>query len=449
MRKLFLMAMAAVMLLSGCAPAAVQAPSQALLAQANYPEMSPYPNEMAYVDEKTGIFDDAEFSKVYERWREDRLNQYDQPEGYADGLTDYFRTSIPEFLGTGDGNAVCSPLNVYMALAMLAEATCGDSRQQILELLNSGSIEELRTQAGHVWNAHYCADGGTASVLANSLWLNEGILYNKDTVQTLADSYYTSVYQGELGSEEMDQLLRDWLNEQTGGLLEEQAQSIRMDPQTVLTLASTIYYRVKWASEFNESSNTEGIFHAPGGDTDVTYMNKTLNYGPYFWGEDYAAAYLSLEDGGRMWLILPDEGLTPADILESGKALDMILSDPDGYENRKSLRVNLSIPKFDIAADVKLNDALRVLGITEVFGDGADFSPILPETDAFLSSAQHAARVAIDEEGITAAAYTVMMAAGASMPPEDEVDFILDRPFLFVITSRDGLPLFAGTVNEP
>ena len=35
---------------------------------------------------------------------------------------------------------------------------------------------------------------------------------------------------------------------------------------------------------------------------------------------------------------------------------------------------------------------------------------------------------------------------GAGMPPEEEVDFVLDRPFLFLVTARDGSILFAGTV---
>ncbi len=47
-----------------------------------------------------------------------------------------------------------------------------------------------------------------------------------------------------------------------------------------------------------------------------------------------------------------------------------------------------------------------------------------------------------------AAAYTVMMMAGAAMPPKDEVDFTLDRPFLFVVTGADSLPLFVGIVNS-
>ena len=33
--------------------------------------------------------------------------------------------------------------------------------------------------------------------------------------------------------------------------------------------------------------------------------------------------------------------------------------------------------------------------------------------------------------------------------PEEEVDFVLDRPFLFAITGVDRLPLFVGVVNQP
>ena len=50
---------------------------------------------------------------------------------------------------------------------------------------------------------------------------------------------------------------------------------------------------------------------------------------------------------------------------------------------------------------------------------------------------------------MTAAAYTVMMEAGAAEPPDEEIDFTLDRPFVFAITSQDGLPLFIGIVNTP
>ena len=55
------------------------------------------------------------------------------------------------------------------------------------------------------------------------------------------------------------------------------------------------------------------------------------------------------------------------------------------------------------------------------------------------SQVKHDARVTIDEKGCTATAYTVMMMAGAGRPPEDEVNFVLDKPFLFAITNRSQL----------
>ena len=422
------------------------ASAQGLIAAPEYPEMAPYPDESKYYESN----DWDSFDKEYDAWQSDRKAQRDQPAGYADSLDNYFRTGIPTLLsGSGEENAVCSPLNIYMALAMLAETTGGTSRQQILDVLGADSIESLRTQAGRVWNAHYMADSASTSVLANSLWLKTGLQYNMNTVQTLADSYYASVFQGDLGSDEMNKLLQDWLNEQTGGLLEEQVQNIQMPQETILALASTIYFRAKWSDEFYEDSNTEDVFHAPSGDQTVTYMNRSLTYGPYFWGEDYGAVYLDLEDGSSMWLILPDEGCTPEDILASGHAMDMILSDPGTYENSKSMMVHLSLPKFDVAADMKLNEKLQTLGITDAFSSNADFSAILPNDEAYLDTASHAARVKIDEEGVEAAAYTVMMACGAALPPEEEIDFVLNRPFLFVIVSHDNLPLFAGIVNQP
>lgn len=424
--------------------------AQARLAVPRYPQMSPYPDESKYMESN----DWDAFNLEYNAWREDILAQRDQPQGYADSLSACFSASIPALLRECENsNTVCSPLNIYMALAMLAEITDGTSRQQILDALNAPSPEALRALAGQVWNAHYLDDGASATVLANSLWLDEGIRFNADTVRTLADGYYASVFQGDLGSDGMNGLLQDWLNTQTRGLLQEQAQNMALEPETVLALASTICYRAKWTTRFSESKNTEDIFHSPSGEMTATFLHRTMNTGSYFWGADFSATYLTLEDGSKMWLILPDEGYTPADILESGEALALPLSrDYSSSENVVCIKINLSLPKFDVSGEPDLKSSLEALGITDVFRqDTADFSPILSDVNGpcWLDSISHAARVKIDEEGVEAAAYTVMSVTGNAMPPEDEVDFTLDRPFLFVITSHDNLPLFAGVVNEP
>ncbi len=383
-------------------------------------------------------------------WQESMAVQYDQPDGYADSLGTFFKESIPAFLAAAKGeNAVCSPVNVYMALAMLAECAEGTSRQQILALMGADSIEELRQQASYVWNAHYRDDGYVKLLLGNSLWLDEAYTFRENTVNILAESHYASVFRGDLGSEKMNESLRDWINEQTGGLLKDQTADLALDPSTVLALASTIEYRVNWSSQFDEERNTKAPFHAAGGDVTATYMNQTST-GTYYWGENFCATSLRLEDSSTMWLILPDEGVTPAEILEQGTATELVMGNRDVVSS-KSVRINLSLPKFDVSSNANLVDAISGMGVTEIFSDRtADLTGIAADgSRPYVSEIEHAARVLIDENGVEGAAYTVIMAPEGAIPPKDEVDFVPDRPFLFVITSRDGLPLFTGTMAAP
>ena len=121
-------------------------------------------------------------------------------------------------------------------------------------------------------------------------------------------------------------------------------------------------------------------------------------------------------------------------------------------ENRKNnqyLKVNRSIPKFDIASELDLVGGLQNLGVTDIFSfEASDFTPLTNDTDVAISKATHGARVMIDEEGCKAVAFTALEYAGSPPPPDEIVDFVLDRPFIFVITSQTDLPLFVGIVNN-
>lgn len=420
-------------------PPDIVVPLTPLVAQPTYPQMVQCPSKD--MDPYS-----VEYQQLLNRWELGKRQQYNQPEGYADNLTEFWSSSMAQFL-SGEGNRAYSPANVYMALAMLAETTGGNTRQQILDLLGAGSIEQLRTQAGHLWNAQYCDDGETTSVLANSLWLDDSYSFTESIVQRLAEDYYASVYNGDLGSEEMNQLLKDWLNSQTGGLLEDQVSNLDMPLDTIFALCSTLYYTAGWSNSFDESRTANAIFHSTAGDVTTAFMNDTIYFGTYYWGSNFGAVRLELTKG-YMWLILPDEGCTVEDILADDDYLNMALS-PNQWKNQKEIIINLSLPKFDISSQSDLIEGLKELGITDVFNSGeADFSPMTNAYKPYVSKVDHAVRVAIDEEGAMAAAYTVILVApGSPPPPEDEMDFVLDRPFLFMVT--DDVPLFAGVVEQP
>ena len=411
------------------------------IAQAEYPKMSPYPTGLAQHSES-----------AFDAWWEDVKAQR-RDLGDISSLQTFFARSNQTFLtGAEEQNRVYSPLNVYMALSMLAQLAGGESREQILALLGSGSMDDLRRQASDVWNDSYRDDGALTSILASSLWLNQDVKFNRDVMDILARDFYASSYQGEMGSESFNKALQSWLNEQTGGLLEEQAGSIELDSETILALASTVYFKAKWGYEFSEGKTAPQTFHAPGGDIETDFMNQRDEQ-QYYWGDKFAAVSQGFQEGGSMWFLLPDEGVTLEELLEDAEAMDFLFAaDKFQWENKKYLFVNKSIPKFDVSSQFDLGAGLQALGVTGIFDpEQSDFSSMTTDVDVpiVLSQASHAARVVIDEEGCTATAFTVMPGAGAAMPPDDEVDFVLDRPFLFCITGDGGLPLFVGIVRNP
>lgn len=421
----------------------------AAVVRAEYPEMAPYPDETKYYG-ITGSFDDRGFSKAYDAWLQDRRSRQQQ-EGYQEGLHVFFKRSSAQLLsGTEGENRVYSPLNVYMALGMLAELTDGNSRQQLLDVIGADDMETLRKQAAAVWNANYCADSAVNSLLASSVWLADDMSYRRETLELLADNYYASSFRGTMGSEEYNRAFQEWLNEQTGELLKEQVSGMKFDSDTVLALATAVLFQAKWQHEFPKGKTERGIFHAAGVDESCDFMHQSDTQ-TYYWGEKFTSVYKGLRQSGGMWFVLPDEGVSLEELLADEEAMDFLFpadADREGWEKSKYMVVNLSVPKFDVTSQIDLSSGLQALGITDVFdASAADFSPMADDAEGvYVSAAEHDVRVMIDEEGCTAAAYTVIAEAGAGMPPEEEVDFVLDRPFLFMISGSDGLPLFVGSV---
>lgn len=393
-----------------------------------------------------------EYQAAWQTWSAQRDWNEAQADIALDKLFPFFRDTTELYLsGSGEENRVWSPVNAYIALAMLSEITDGDSRQQILDALNTSDLGTLRAQVGAVWEEVYDDDGHEICTLANSLWLNDGLTYEQETMDNVAYYHYASVYQTDFSSPKAGKALRAWLNENTGGLLKDHTGTSGLTPDMVLSLASTVYLQAKWAEEFSASKNTEGIFHAPGGDVTRTYMNKKNLQTEYYWGESYGAVALSLKNGTQMWLILPDADKHAEDVLAEGEYLERIIhQDRNTEDNSKYMKVNLSLPKFDISSSADAAPLFQAMGITDIFDlSRSDFTAVTSDSPVFISAVNQAARVIVDEEGVKAASYLEFPGTGAAAPPEDIIDFILDRPFLFVIADTGGTPLFTGLVNNP
>lgn len=392
------------------------------------------------------VYPDRHKVSSFDAWSELRKGDY------SDSFSAYYQKTMTQFLLGNEGeNRVFSPANLYVSLAVLAETTEGNGRQQILELLGVDNVDALRKRAQLLWEANYEDDQHNASVMANSLWMNKDLWYKEDLLNALAKNYFASSFSGEMGDASYDAMLQNWINRQTGGILQDQVTGVQMEPSTVLNLVSTIYFGARWDNEFDPELTEQGVFHTASGDVPCEFMRREGRFlETVYFGNGYKA--LSVKLGGYgMYFFLPDEGVSVNDVLRNNNLFEVIHTSMNEITLSDFWDVKLSVPKFDVSGDVDLKSGLQNLGVKDVFDSAkADFSPMLVEADGVaVSSVQHAARVTIDEEGCTAAAFTVMPYGMGAPESKGELDFVLDRPFAFCIADGYESVLFAGVVEQP
>ena len=363
--------------------------------------------------------------------------------------TDTFNESVLVLLADDQENRLISPVNLYSALSMLAEITDGQTRAEILDTLGVHDLTHLREINRKVYLENNVQRESLESLTANSVWLSDERQYHEDTLAALMNEYQADVYRGSWDAQ-FNGMLQKWLNDHTGNLLEDSVSGIRLPEDTLLALASAVYYKASWMAEFRLSEEKEP-FHAPEGDEEAQYLRRTDEDSTVYSTERCSAVCLELQEGGSVWIILPDEDETITSLLQKEDILELVRTGgSEVIAERKTGDVHISLPLFDVQCELDLREQMPLLGMTTVLGEDADFSPITDEY-MMLSSAKHAARFTVDEEGVSGAAYTIMVFDTAMAQPEEakQLYFTADRPFLFLVTAEDGALMFAGTVNHP
>lgn len=265
------------------------------LSTAVYPEMSPYPKN-------NSIFTSESRQEAYDKYRVDREKQIDQPALDGFDFAPFTETSMNILLSFDAGNAVISPSALYLTLTSIAETEAGEGREEIASSLSpDGSIETLREISKAMWNSAYSSSGVPDSSISISLWLNDNLHYNRETLDFLAENYYISSFSGNMSSKSYSKAAADWLKYSTGGALEKNTGIF--SPDKFAVMLTSVKFQANWHDKFDKSKTKSGVFHSPDGDVNADYMKRQIT-DSYYFAEDFAAVRLGL-DGGNMWFILP------------------------------------------------------------------------------------------------------------------------------------------------
>lgn len=402
---------------------------------------------------------------------------------------EYCRKSLRQFLKQSWGDnpqqaaVLYSPANLYLVLGMLTEMSDGRTREQIRNAIGGIAVngdfssdmskEEvdaaLRKQEQAVIRKAaqmlYTSVSSKKCRLADSVWLSDQYDFRTPVLKALEKNYRAACNTGTMGESSFDRQIKGWVDEQTGGKLNEQtAKSIQTEQNMVLMLLSTLNFKDQWDEPiFNKKYTHTGTFYGQstytcGNTTEeekidpekCEFMNTNFT-GMFMETEKFQAVSLPLRSA-RMNVILPKKGISAEEFYKEGTISRIIsLCDPQSSGWTQAM-IDLTMPKLDFKSELNLIPMLEEMGVHNVFSEEkADFSPLFQDggkKDVFVSDAQQFGAMRVDEKGCSVASYTqVVMNKSLALADIKRV-MKCNRPFLVVVSNEKGLPLFVGAVNR-
>jgi serpin B len=365
-----------------------------------------------------------------------------------------FAFDLYKRLSDGDDNIFFSPFSVWTALAMTYGGARGETERQMRTALHypAGQLHDA-IAAAVAGVLRRSSEAGIDLGIANSVWAAKWLTLRDAYVALLRDSY--GLTPGSLDfadAEAARRVVNGWVDDKTRGKVKDIVPPGEFDATTAVVLANAIYFKAAWLRSFGERSTRETAFRpSPDKTVRVRMMSQTAKFE---YAADGECQILSMPYRGgdlSMVVLLPrrHDGLADLEKTLSAERVDAKV------RQLKATKVSVFFPRFKLTIPVKLNSALKALGMTDAFGNAANFSGMADGRAGealFIESVLHKAFVEVNEEGTEAAAATVVHMAkkngGGGHKPTPV--FRADHPFVFMIRDgRTGSILFLGRVIKP
>lgn len=380
----------------------------------------------------------------------------------AGGTVTPFSVALLGALDREPVNLVCSPLSAQVALAMVGQGAAGGTRTQMEEVLGApmdelagaaNTLAQLLAQVGDAEReeADEEAPEPARASLVNGTWIQEGFEVRESFLEDLATWFGSGVFEADFTEdrprEKARERINDWVEENTGGLIEELLAEDMLTATTRLVLVNALHLKAAWSDTLSTST---GPFTTAAGEELEVDMLSGDGTG---WYEDALCRGTSLTTYGgdlRLALVQPVDDLDAlldgwaeaADDPQAGLAALLTALDETGPS------VQLTVPAVDIDWSGSLKDVLAGMGMTAPFED-ADFSGITEGTDLVVETVVQKAVLTIDEEGMEAAAATAV-GVGATAAELEPKELVLDSPFVLVAYHRDShAPLVMSWIGDP
>lgn len=360
--------------------------------------------------------------------------------------------------GTGNENVFFSPYSISTALAITYEGARGKTAKEIQSVFQFPEDSATRRSSfAAIYNRLNERHADYLLYAANALWVKKDYRLLPEFVEGVERFYAGRAAQVDFAGspDRARNTINKWVRERTNDKIPNLVEH-SLDPATRVVLTDAIYFKGKWANQFDPESTSEEDFKVnPGKTVKVPMMNFFKETAGFGYAETGDLQILAMPYKGgdlSMVILLPKQ--SDLGLLEKALNLDTLKR---WISNLQDETVQVHVPKFALDSSYVLNEPLKKMGMPSAFvapgrDSGADFSGINDQEDLFLGLVVHKAFIAVDEAGTEAAAATreSLGPTTAMAPPVPPPVFKADHPFIFLIQERQtGNMLFLGRVVDP
>lgn len=348
-----------------------------------------------------------------------------------------------------------SPMGATYMLGMVCNGASDKARKEITDALGFGDedVQGVNLMCQRLIEEAPKTDESVTLEVANAAIANKEYQLDETFQETVSTFYGAKVENIDFFDPNSLDHINNWAKEKTHGKIDKLLE--KLDTATKTIFLSSIFYEAGWNQKFDKKLTTEEDFIKENGDLGKVRMMQSKSVIRYADNADcqmlclpYGSKGYNKELGWNMHLILPKEGKTVKDVLNS--------LDADTWtalrDTERALVLDIRIPKFRIASTTPLGDILPELGVKSIFRERGSLDRMYKYTDAIVTEMRQFNSIEVNEEGSKMVAVTVSKSAGDGYAGEYEelvpTEFRADRPFIYIISENSsGAIFFTGVYH--
>ncbi len=349
-------------------------------------------------------------------------------------------------LATEEPNVVYSPASTQLALVMIEAGAAGETRRELLDLLNEGESERGLERAATATLRRWLIEGGgeRAVEVRSRVFTDQGspvrALFGERLRERLGAGVASLDFRND--PEGSGNAIAAWMQQAHPA-----APAVLVDEAARLVAVTQLRFEGRWAHPFQEGATSEQPFSRADGEVvrvPTMWLSAELPYAEVGGARCVELAYEDRRFG--LLLVRPSGDAALSELTPSAERLARWV---DALEERS---VDLSLPRFALDPQThELAEQLSGLGLARLFDrQRADLSRMLEGGEPLaLAALVQVAQIEVDERGTRAAATTVASVVASSASPA-AVTLRFNRPFWFVLRDRETRAvLFLGHVGDP